>query len=319
MSDFEEFKNALSSKNYMALKKVRKTDLHAHAFLSAGLEVYRELSPDMPEPPNRFNGFAEFCSWLNKYCVPVTLKSYEKVVSAVFSRLVDDGVVYAEISFDYHDALSMGLSIEDWSGLIQSLYAPFSGQVKLCPEFGVTREEEPAVSLRYLEAAVKTGIFHAIDLYGDELSRPVSDFKRIYQIATEAKMKRKAHLGEFGTAADVKEGVEILGLNAVQHGIAAADDPEVMAFLRDRGVPLNICPSSNLALSRCGSLLEHPVRRLFDNGVRVTLNSDDYALFGAGVSDEIFSLHNSGIFSAEELWQIVRAGLSEECREFSEI
>jgi len=320
MPELEEFKNALGSKNnYPALKKVRKTDLHAHAFLSAGLEVYRELSPVMPEPPGRFNGFAEFGCWLNKYCVPVTLKSYEKVVPAVFSRLVADGIVYAEVSFDYHDALSMGLSIEEWSSLIQSLYTPFSGRLKLCPEFGVSREEEPAVSLRYLEAAVKTGVFHAIDLYGDELSRPVSEFKRIYQIATEAKMKRKAHLGEFGTAADVKEGVEILGLNAVQHGIAAADSPEVMTFLRERGTTLNICPSSNLALSRCGALAEHPVRRLFDNGVRVTLNSDDYALFGAGVSDEIFSLYNSRIFNAEELWQIVRFGLSEECREFSTI
>lgn len=319
MSELEEFKNALSSKNYLALKKVRKTDLHAHAFLSAGLEVYRELSPDMPEPPKRFNDFAEFCSWLAKNCVPVTLKSYEKVISAAFSRFVNDGVVYAEVSFDYHDALSMGLSIEEWSSLIQSLYAPFSVRLKLCPEFGVSREEDPALSLRHLEAAVKTGLFRSIDLYGDELSRPVREFMSIYQVAAAAKMKRKAHLGEFGTAADVKEGVEILGLNAVQHGIAAASDLGVMAFLRERGVTLNICPSSNLVLSRCGSLAEHPVGRLFDNGVRVTLNSDDYALFGAGVSDELFSLYNSGTFTAEELWQIVRFGLSEECHEFSTI
>lgn len=316
MSELEEFKNALGSKNYPALKKVRKTDLHAHAFLSAGVDVYRELSPDMPEPPNRFKGFAEFGAWLNKYCVPVTLKSYEKVVSAVFSRLVGDGVVYAEISFDYHDALSMGLSIEEWSSLIQSLYAPFSGRLKLCPEFGVSREEDPALSLSYLEAAVKTGVFRAIDLYGDELSRPVSEFKRIYQIAAEAKMKRKAHLGEFGTAADVKEGVEILGLNTVQHGIAAAGDPGVMAFLRDRGITLNICPSSNLALGRCRSLAEHPIRRLFDHKVRVTLNSGDYMLFRAGVSDEIASLYSSGLFGDEELWQMIQSGLAEEFLSF---
>lgn len=312
MPELQEFKNALSARDYQSLRKVRKTDLHAHAFLSAGLEVYRELSPDMPEPPKRFNGFAEFCAWLNKYCVPVTLKSYEKVVSAAFRRLVDDGVVYAEVSFDYHDALSIGLSIEEWSKLIRALHDPFRKQLKLCPEFGVSREEDPAVSLRYLEAAAKTGVFRSIDLYGDELSRPVRELKRVYQIAAEAKMKRKAHLGEFGTAADVKEGVEILGLNAVQHGIAAADDPGVMAFLRERGTTLNICPSSNLALGRCRSLAEHPIRRLFDNRLKVTLNSDDYALFRAGVSDEIFSLHKSGIFSAEELQQIVGFGLSED-------
>lgn len=311
MPGLEEFKNALSVKNIQALKKIRKTELHAHAFLSAGVEVYRELSPEIPEPPGRFNGFASFCSWLSKHCVPVTLNSYEKVISAVFRRLVDDGVEYAEVSFDYHDALSMGTSIAEWSKLILSLHAPHSKQLKLCPEFGVSREEEPAESLRHLEAAVKTGVFRSIDLYGDELSRPVSEFKRIYQIAAEAKMKRKAHLGEFGAAADVKEGVEILGLNAVQHGIAAADDPGVMAFLRERGITLNICPSSNLALGRCQSLVEHPIRRLFDHNVRVTLNSDDYMIFRSGVSEEIGSLYRSGIFKAEELWQIVEAGLAE--------
>ena len=107
----------------------------------------------MPEPPSRFNGFAEFCTWLNRYCAPVTLKSYEKVLTAAFSRLSEDGVVYAEVSFDYHDSLSMGLSIDEWSRLIQSLHVPFSGRFKLCPEFGVSREEDPVVSLRYLEMA----------------------------------------------------------------------------------------------------------------------------------------------------------------------
>ena len=310
-SEYAVFKNALDSRNYPALKKVRKADLHAHAFLSAGLEVYRELSPDMPEPPGRFNGFAEFCSWLDKYCVPVTLASYEKVISAAFSRLVEDGVVYAEVSFDYHDALSMRLSIDEWCRLIQSLQMPFSGRLKLCPEFGISREEDPAISLRHFGEAVKTGLFRSIDLYGDEFSRPVGGFKHIYQIAAEAKMKRKAHLGEFGTAADVKEGVEILGLNAVQHGIAAANDPEVMAFLRERGITLNICPSSNLALGRCRSLAEHPIRRLFDHKVRVTLNSDDFMLFRAGVTEEIVSLYNIGLFCAEELRQIVQSGLAE--------
>lgn len=314
MNEFEEFKSALSSGNYPALRKIRKTDLHAHAYLSAGLEVYRELSPGMPAPPARFNDFSAFGAWLNKYCVPVTRDSYAKILSSAFQRLADDGVVYAELSFDYHDAVFMGLSVEEWGRLIQSLHSPFSKKLNLCAEFGIAREEDPATSLRYFEAAIKTGVFCSIDLYGDELARPVAEFKRIYQIAAEAQMKRKAHLGEFGTAIDVKEGVEILGLNAVQHGIAAAGDPYVMDFLRERGVTLNICPSSNLALGRCRSLAEHPIRRLFDYKVKVTLNSDDYLIFRSGVTDEITSQFNGGLFCAEELWQIVQFGLAEELK-----
>ena len=311
MSELEEFEKALNAQDYTALRKVRKTDLHAHAYLSAGLEVYRELSPGMPEPPSRFNSFTEFCSWLNNYCVPVTLESYEKVLLAAFRRLAEDGVVYAEVSFDYHDGLSLGLSMGEWGKLILSLYAPYRGSFTLCPEFGVSREEDPAVSLRYLEEAAKNGVFRSIDLYGDESGRPVDEFKRIYQVAAAAKMKRKAHLGEFGTAKNIQKGVELLGLDVVQHGLAAAEDPGVMAFLRQRGVTLNVCPSSNLALGRCRSLAEHPIRRLFDHKVRVTLNSDDYLLFRASVTDEILSLFNAGVFSAEELWQIIQFGLAE--------
>ena len=311
MNEFEEFKSALSSGDYPALRKIRKTDLHAHAYLSARPEVYRELSAGMPEPPARFNGFSVFGDWLNKYCVPVTRDSYAKILSSAFQRLADDGVVYAELSFDYHDAVSMGLSVEEWGRLIQSLHSPFSKQLNLCAEFGIAREEEPATSLRYLEAAIKTEVFRSIDLYGDELARPVAELKRIYQVAAEAQMKRKAHLGEFGTATDVKEGVEILGLNAVQHGIAAAGNPYVMDFLRERGVTLNVCPSSNLALGRCRSLTEHPIRRLFDSGLKVTINSDDYMLFRAGVSDELISLYNCGLFDPEALWKIVQSGFAE--------
>lgn len=310
MEEFEEFKRALGAKDLNALKKVRKTDLHAHAYLSAGMATYQEIFPKITPPPSRFDGFSNFSSWLEKNCALIERAGYEKVISAAFQRMADDGVIYAEMSFDYRDCLSMGLKITDWARLIQTRYEPYKVRFDLCPEFGICREEVPDVSQRYLEEAARTGFFRSIDLYGDELSRPVSEFRNIYDFASSFGMKKKAHLGEFGQAADVKDGVEILGLDAVQHGVSAADNLEIMTFLRDRGTTLNICPSSNLALGRYHSLSEHPIRRLFDHGVKLTLNSDDYMVFGAGVTDEITRLHESGVFSPKELWQIVRTGLA---------
>lgn len=314
MKEFEEFKLALETKDLKSLKKVRKTDLHAHAYLSAGLEIYRRLSPRIAPPPPRFDGFKNFHNWLEENCALVGLAGYQKVISAAFQRMTEDGIVYAEVSFDYHDCLAMGLTGSEWARLIQALHAPYRERLALCPEFGISREEAPVVSLRYLEEAIKTDFFRSIDLYGDELSQPVEKFRDIYRIAAVAGMKKKAHLGEFGGAADVRNGVETLELDAVQHGIAAAEDPAVMSFLRERGTTLNVCPSSNLALGRCRSIAEHPIRRLFDHGIKVTLNSDDYLVFGAGVTDEITRLHESGVFSTKELWQIVRTGLAEQGR-----
>lgn len=314
MEEFEEFKLVLEARDLNALKKVRKTDLHAHAYLSAGMETYQEISPEIALPPSRFYGFSNFSTWLEKNCALIGRAGYEKVISAAFQRMTEDGIVYAEVSFDYHDCLSMGLTGSEWAGLIQALHAPYRERLALCPEFGISREEAPVVSLRYLEEAIKTGFFRSIDLYGDEFSQPVEKFCDIYRIAAAAGMKKKAHLGEFGGAADVRNGVETLELDAVQHGIAAAEDPAVMSFLRERGTTLNVCPSSNLALGRCRSIEEHPIRRLFDHGIKVTLNSDDYMVFGAGVTDEITRLHDSGVFSAKELWQIVFTGLTEQGR-----
>lgn len=311
MKEFEQFKLALETKDLKSLKQVRKTDLHAHAYLSAVLEVYRELSPSIPPPPSRFDSFKNFHTWLEENCALVGLTGYQKVISAAFQRMTEDGIVYAEVSFDYHDCLSMGLTVSEWVRLIQALHAPYKERITLCPEFGLCREEEPAVSLLYLQEAIKTEFFHSVDLYGDELNRPVEMFRDIYRTAAAAGMKKKAHLGEFGRAADVQNGVITLELNAVQHGIAAAEDPAVMSFLRERGTTLNVCPSSNLALGRCRSIAEHPIRHLFDHGVKVTLNSDDYMVFGAGVTDEIALLYESGTFTAKELWQIVRTGLAE--------
>jgi adenosine deaminase len=105
------------------------------------------------------------------------------------------------------------------------------------------------------------------------------------------------------------DGYEVLELDEVQHGIAAAESPSVMRFLADHQIRLNICPTSNILLGRVARLQDHPIRKLFDAGVIVTVNSDDAIVFGAGVSEELLSLYQVGVFTAEELDQIRRWGL----------
>ena len=122
-------------------------------------------------------------------------------------------------------------------------------------------------------------------------------------------MKCKAHAGEFGSAASVREAVETLELDAVQHGIGAADSAEVMKWLANRQIPLNICPTSNIKLKRVGSYKTHPIRILFDHGVRVTLNTDDALVFGDGVSEQYVKLFKAGVFTIGELETIRGNGM----------
>jgi adenosine deaminase len=114
-------------------------------------------------------------------------------------------------------------------------------------------------------------------------------------------MKCKAHAGEFGSADSVREAVEILELDAVQHGIGAAGSPEVMKWLAGHQIPLNVCPTSNIKLKRVRSYKTHPIRILFDHGVRVTINTDDALVFGDGVSEQYLKLYRAGVFTLEEL------------------
>jgi adenosine deaminase len=98
-------------------------------------------------------------------------------------------------------------------------------------------------------------------------------------------------------------------LDEVQHGVAAAASPAAMRFLADAGIPLNVCPTSNVRLGRAQDYRTHPIRTLYDHGVRVTVNTDDVIFFDQGVSDEFLNLYRSGAWRAQELDQIRRDGL----------
>ena len=90
----------------------------------------------------------------------------------------------------------------------------------------------------------------------------------------------------------------------MQHGIGAAQSAEVMIWLADNGIRLNVCPASNIILKRARSYKTHPIRILFDHGVKVTVNTDDVLLFDKGNSEQYLQLCKTGLFSPEELDEI---------------
>ena len=157
---------------------------------------------------------------------------------------------------------------------------------------------------------IESGYFASIDLYGNELIKPADAYTYIYSMAEKYKLKLKAHSGEFGDAASVRHTIETLHLNEVQHGIAIASDKEIMKWVSDNNIRLNVCPSSNVVLGRSKDLASHQARILYDNGVRITLNSDDIMLFNQSVSEEYMNLYKAGLFSATELNEIREQGLN---------
>ena len=133
------------------------------------------------------------------------------------------------------------------------------------------------------------------------MAQSIENFKSIYRRAKAKGLRLKAHVGEWGTASDVRRAVGELELDEIQHGIAAVHDESVIRFLVDHLIRLNITPSSNVLLGRVPSMADHPIGRLYRSGVDVTINSDDILIFDSDVSKEYLRLYESGCLSAEEL------------------
>ena len=192
---------------------------------------------------------------------------------------------------------------------IDAARAAIAPDIEWVPQLGLSRHCKQSWLWSWLTPFLEAGGWRALDLSGDELAQPIETFQPLYRACRDRGMRLKAHVGEWGTADDVWRAVEVLDLDEVQHGIAAAGSAIVMRFLADHGITLNICPTSNLVLGRVARLEEHPIRALYDAGVRVTINSDDALVFGVGVSEEFMALHRAGVFTGAELDRIRRWSL----------
>ena len=309
-----QLERALAEQDAGALASIPKTDLHCHGLLSASLDTYasvrgRPLSP----PPARFGDFDSFSAYIIEHLYPALTgpQAVTALVRGAFERLIDDGVVYAEMSFDVLVPDIIGLSAAQFAALLQAEVTRVAPRVRVAPEIGINRALAAADVAPRLREWLATGVFRSIDLYGDERVGAVRDFAPLYALAAAHGLKRKAHAGELCAAQCVREAVEVLGLDAVHHGVRAVEDPGVVDWLAARGTVLHVCPTSNVSLGVCPSLDEHPARVLFDRGVAITVNTDDFTLFGASACDELLNLARIG-FTPAEVARVIQTGLAEE-------
>jgi aminodeoxyfutalosine deaminase len=128
----------------------------------------------------------------------------------------------------------------------------------------------------------------AFGIGGDEERGPAKLFAEVYREARDLGLHAVAHAGEAAGPESVRQAVELLGAERIGHGLTASRDSQVLALLRDRGVPLEVCPTSNVATALLARLEEHPLPQFLAAGLVVTLNSDDPAMFGTSLENEFF-------------------------------
>ena len=309
-----DFVEALSTDNLTAIRAAPKTDVHCHAFLSTRREnVERWLGYPLTKPPLKMKGLEGMMEYVNEVLAPHLehRQGFEFIAASALNDAVQDGVVILEMSFDIRLVKFYPDGLIELRPFIEALVEQYQTEIDLRPELGFAREcaDDPRL-MNLAHEFVELGLFQSIDLYSHQEGCAPEAVKPLYRKAREAGMKLKAHVGEFGGAEEVRRTVEVLDLDEVQHGIGAAESVEVMRWLSENQTQLNVCPTSNVMLDAVPDLASHPIRILFDNGVPVTINTDDLMIFGQSVSEEYRNLYQAGVFSAQELEDIRGASLA---------
>ena len=308
-----EFTDALIQGDLEAVRRCPKADLHNHFVLGGSRKFLREHSGKDIQPIKKpMHSMDEMHAWNshNLGAFSETSEGRRILIRAAFLQAKEDGVTILEIG---EDVWGLGEffhgNIEELVEAFETAHQEIAPAIELRLQIGLSRH----CSIAYLEDCLShfwgCRAFYSIDLYGDELAQPIENFTSIYRRAKTEGLRLKAHVGEWGTADDIRRAVECLELNEVQHGIAAVEDPSVIRFLADNRIRLNITPSSNYLLGRVSDLKMHPIARLYRSGVDVTINSDDVLLFDSDVSKEYLRLYQCGCLSAEELDDIRKNGL----------
>jgi adenosine deaminase len=298
------FTEALESLDLQSLRKIPKSDLHNHSLMGGRLRSMEKFSGRKLEKfRNGIKGVHGINNWLEKVYRPLfdLPGAFKVAVDAAFIQARSDGVTVLEMSMDAFMGRLFNIRPEEVVSTFIASHQAIAPGIDFRPELGFSKSLPVRTLLSCFEPYVGMGYFRSIDLYDVEDAQPLENFRELYRFAKQMGMKCKAHAGEFGNADSVRKAVEMLELDEVQHGIGAAESPDVMKWLSRKRIPLNVCPESNVSLKRVKSYKTHPIRILFDYGVKVTVNTDDVMLFDAGNSEQFLKLYKSGLFSAEEL------------------
>ena len=309
-----DFVEALSTDNLTAIRAAPKTDVHSHSFLSTRREnAERWLGHPLTKPPLKMKGLEGMMEYIDAALAPHLdhRQGFEFIAGSAIRDAIQDGVVRLEMSFDIRLLKFYPEGLPELLTSIEALVERYREQVDLRPELGFAREcaNDPKW-MKLAHQAIELEFFQSIDLYSHEEACAPEAVQSLYAKAREVGMKLKAHVGEFGGAEEVRRTVEVLDLDEVQHGIGAAESVEVMRWLSEHQIQLNVCPTSNVMLGGVTDLACHPIRDLFDNGVSVTINTDDLMIFGQSVSEEYRNLYRAGVFRAQELEDIRCASLA---------
>jgi adenosine deaminase/aminodeoxyfutalosine deaminase len=287
------------------LLQLPKAELHLHLEGSVEPGTLHELDPSTPlEDLRALYRYPDFDAFLKAFgAVGKRLRTpqdYALVTRRLLERLAAQNVRYAEI------IIAAGVVL--WKGQeIGPIFDAIAGASAESPvrtrwifdavrQFGV---EQARTVAEWAAARQDRGVV-TLGIGGSERRGPAEWFGDVFAFARREGLRLVAHAGEGTSAASIRAALAI-GAERIGHGISAVEDESLMRELRERDVPLEICITSNLVTGVVKRLEDHPVRRLFDTGVPIVLNTDDPAMFRCTLLGEYELAMRQFGFSEEEM------------------
>jgi adenosine deaminase/aminodeoxyfutalosine deaminase len=285
-----------------------RAELHLHLEGSIEPETVCEIDTTLTVSEARanyrftdFRGFIQSYIWINNHLK--TPEHYEIAARRCLERLHQQGVRYAEINLSAGVVLWKG---QDFGPMFDAAARAAAGSpVQVRWILDAVRQFGAEAGMRVAELAVERAAqgVAGFGIGGDEARGDARDFRGVFEFARRGGLAVLPHAGETVGPDSVWAALEC-GAQRIGHGFRSIEDPVLVRHLADRQIPLEICITSNVRTGSVNSLTEHPVRRLYEAGVPITLNTDDPAMFETTLTREFEIAREAFGFSEAELAEI---------------
>lgn len=303
-----DFCTALEKGDKNLLNSFSKIDIHNHAGYSCPKKYLIEHNIVLPnEPINNIATMNDFC---RNYINPIQYdyEGLKMLLNGHFENCINTGIKIVAPSVDYK--VCIRIFNNDINKFIEFLKMFSYDDLKILWDLGISRDSYKEEYAPLILDLIKTKYFSGIDLYATENSLPNSLFIKFYNLANELGLITKVHAGEQLGADYIKECIIDFNPKQIQHGIHIIEDENVMKLAKEKNIIFNICPTSNIVLGYVKDIKNHPIKKMVEYGLLVTIGTDDLLFFNSNINEEYLKLYNAGVLTPKQLNEIREFGLT---------
>ncbi len=303
------------------VRAIPKAELHVHLegtfepeliFRMAGCNAVKLKYDTIEELRSayQFNNLQEFLDiYYQGAGVLLQEEDFYDLTMAYLKKCREENIVHAELFFDPQTHTQRGVKLKT---VVNGIHLAtnqarqnWNITTRLIPNFLRHLSEEDAIAC-FENLLEFRDYFDGFGLDSSEVGNPPAKFERLFKRIREEGFRTVAHAGEEGPAQNVWDSIHLLGVSRIDHGVRSIDDPELLKELARLQMPLTVCPLSNLKLRVVNHLANHPLKRLLDQQIVVTINSDDPAYFGGYLVQNYVETAEALQLSKNEIIQLAK-------------